>query len=270
VVRKKDRTVTIETPEHFELQFELAGIGTRFVAFLVDRLIQLGLVLALIAMAVLVMYVMPRLGRSIDVPSAWAFDVAIRQWVIGGALLVYGLITIGYFIVFEYSWSGSTPGKRYGQIRVIRRDGRPISLVDSLVRNILRSVDLLFEVYPIGLAVMFLDSQGRRLGDLAAGTLVIMDRPVGKPATRSTAGQMEDWGTDLRDVVAAMTPEDYYIVSSFLSRRDSLDIEHRVELAREICVRLFGKTGMATKTKPDTEALLQAAAGLYRERTRVL
>jgi hypothetical protein len=143
-------------------------------------------------------------------------------------------------------------------------------LFDSLVRNILRSVDLLFEVYPIGLAVMFLDSRSRRLGDLAAGTLVIMDRPVKKPVTQPIASRDGNWGADLRDMVAAMTPDDYYIVSSFLSRRDSLDQDHRVELAKEICVRLLGKAGTATRQRSNAEALLQAAAGLYRERTRVL
>lgn len=270
MVRKKDQTVTIETPEHFELQFELAGIGTRFLAFLVDRLIQFGLVLALIAIVFLALYVMSKLGHSIDVPKSWAFGAAFKQWIIGAALLMYGLIIIGYFIVFEYFWSGSTPGKRFQQIRVIRRDGSPISLLDSLVRNILRSVDLLFEVYPIGLVVMFLDSRSRRLGDLAAGTLVIMDRPVNKPVTRPIAARNGDWGTDLRDVVAAMTPEDYYIVSSFLSRRDSLDRDYRVELAQEVCIRLFGKAGTATRQRSDAEALLQAAEALYRERTRVL
>jgi uncharacterized RDD family membrane protein YckC len=270
VVRKKDQTVTIETPEHFELQFELAGIGTRFLAFLVDRLIQSGLVLALITIVLMALYVMSRLGYTIDVPKSWGFDVAFKQWIIGAALLMYGLIIIGYFIVFEYFWSGSTPGKRFQQIRVIRRDGSPISLFDSLVRNILRSVDLLFEVYPIGLAVMFLDSRSRRLGDLAAGTLVIMDRPVNKPVTRPITERKGDWQADLRDVVAAMSPEDYYLVSSFLSRRDSMSPEHRIELAREICVRLLGKTGPSIPRRSDAEALLQAAAGLYRERTRVL
>ena len=153
---------------------------------------------------------------------------------------------------------------------MIRKDGRPISLFDSLVRNILRSVDILFGVYPIGLILMFLDSRTRRLGDLAAGTLVIMDRQVNRLRTSSHLTRKPDWGAELRTVVAAMTPDDYYIVSSFLTRRGGLDPTHRRELAKDICARLVEKSDTSPANKRDIEAYLQDVAALYRERMRIL
>jgi len=265
-VKKKELTIRIETPEHVEIQFELAGIGTRFIAFVVDRLIQVGLVVTLIAIVLLILYAISRVQPSLNL--AEAFGGLTSQWVIGAAVLVYGVVIIGYFIIFEYFWSGLTPGKRYQEIRVIRRDGRPIALFNALVRNILRSVDILFEVYPIGLAVMFIDSRNRRLGDLAAGTLVIVDRHVSRPADRRPVRAIVR--PDLQAVVALMTPEDYYIVSSFLSRRNGLDSEHRRRLAEEIYARLFRETGTTLTRVSNVEALLQASAELYRKRSRVL
>src|SRR5215510_11634669 len=82
----------------------------------------------------------------------------------------------GYYIFFEMLWNGQTPGKRWVGLRVIRTDGTPITLSESFIRNLTRLVDFLPAAYGIGIISMFLDKQSRRLGDLAAGTLVVHDR----------------------------------------------------------------------------------------------
>ena len=162
-MKKNTDVVTIETPEHMQLELQLAGIGTRSIAFILDRLLQYGLVFAIITFPLLVIALMGDILAFHD----WVDGLrrSLGLWILAIVALIYGVIMIGYFILFEYLWSGSTPGKRTQKIRVVRTDGRPITLVDSAVRNILRFADLFAEVYPLGLAVMFLDSKNRRLGD---------------------------------------------------------------------------------------------------------
>jgi uncharacterized RDD family membrane protein YckC len=268
VVKKKQGTVTIETPEHFELQFELAGIGTRFLAFLIDRTIQLGLIVALVVIVALLVSLLWKGRPSTDLFSH--LELYLRQWIIGAVILVYGIVLIGYFILFEYFWSGSTPGKRSLEIRVIRKDGRPISFLDSAVRNILRMFDVLFEVYPLGLGVMFLDPRNRRLGDLAAGTLVIVDQAVRRPAGQQSVIRSPDEDPVIRQVVTDMTPEDYSLLSKFLSRRSGLEPEHRKQLAREIYDRLCNDATPRSVNTETLETTLQRIEYLYRQRTRIL
>jgi len=93
---------------------------------------------------------------------------------------VYVLVTFaifwGYYIVFEMAWNGQTPGKRWIGLRVIKVNGYPISLVDSTIRNLVRVVDFLPAYYGLGVIAMFANAQARRLGDFAAGTVVVKER----------------------------------------------------------------------------------------------
>jgi uncharacterized RDD family membrane protein YckC len=267
-VKKNVQTVTIETPEHFELEFRLAGIGTRFLAFLVDRLIQFGVILLLVMIVFLLTITMWRINPSVEMVKR--LEGPLSLWIVGAGIALYGIIAIGYFILFEYFWSGSTPGKRWQDIRVIRKDGRPISFLDSAVRNIVRFFDILFEVYPIGLVVMFIDFKNRRLGDLAAGTLVILDREVKRPKVGQPHEYVDDSDTEIRLIVSYMTPMDYRVLSRYLSRRQGLDPGHRVDLAREIADRLVEGVGRPVEITENLETWLEKVATVYRRRTRIL
>ena len=90
-------------------------------------------------------------------------------------VLIYFALFWGYFMLFETLWSGQTPGKRAGRLRVIRRDGQPVGAGEVLIRNLVRIVDFLPGFYGIGLVVMFIDKEARRLGDMAAGTIVVRE-----------------------------------------------------------------------------------------------
>lgn len=267
-VRKNVQTVTIETPEHFELEFRLAGIGTRFLAFLIDKFIQFGAILALLLIVGFFVWLLWRIDPWVQIIRN--LQGAIGQWIIGLALLVYGIVVIGYFLLFEYFWSGATPGKRSQDIRVIRNDGRPISFFDSAVRNILRFFDVLFDVYPIGVVVMFIDFKNRRLGDLAAGTLVIIDKEVKRPVAKRTGHSLADTDEDVRMIVSTMTPMDYRLLSRFLSRCNGLEPEHRLALAEEIRDRIVSGSGQSVTIRGNLEAWLKRVEHVYRERTRVL
>ena len=267
-VKQNPQTVTIETPEHVELQFLLAGIGTRFLAYLVDRTIQIGLI-AWVLLAVLVVFgVMGTIEPIVELVER--LSGALGQWLIALAILVYGVITIGYFILFEYLWSGRTPGKRSQQIRVMRNDGRPVSFLDAALRNILRFVDIVGSVYPVGLAFMFLDSRNRRLGDFAGGTLVVVERKdIEAPVPRAEA-QAKELDPELSRIAAHMTPQDYLLVSKFLSRRQGLYKESREEVARAIGNRIFRIAGKDSDRISDVEAVLEDLENVYRNRVRIL
>lgn len=266
-MKKKIRTVTIETPEHLELQFQLAGIGVRFIAFLIDKFIQWGAILGIVLVFSMLLFFAGLTAPFVEflVKAKKAFGL----WMLAVGILLYGIVTIGYFIIFEYFWSGSTPGKRSQEIRVIRNDGRPISFFDAAVRNILRFIDILADVYPIGLVVMFVDSQNRRLGDFAAGTIVISEREATSPALMGGPLNEASLDPELKTAVAGMTADDYRIVSKFLSRRKELDPEHRKRLASEISQRILRKTDQQG-IRADPEDVLETAEILYRERTRIL
>ena len=90
--------------------------------------------------------------------------------------LIGFLFQYGYFIFFEVIWSGQTPGKRIVRLRVVRSNGLPIAAGEAMIRNVVRIVDSIPVGYGVGLVAMFADGQSRRLGDIAAGTLVIREQ----------------------------------------------------------------------------------------------
>ena len=254
-MKETSQIVTSETLDRMGPQFHLAGIGTRFIAYLIDKLIQMGMVLGLTIITVLLLILTGKLTSVGD------FLVRLRDslgwWLVAPTVAVYELVTKGYFILFEYLWSGSTPGKRSQEIRVIRKDGRPISFVAAVIRNILRAVDILGEIYPLGLVVMFIDSRNRRLGDLAAGTLVVREAEH-KPSVICTPVEESDTAdAEIRNVASEMTMEDFDLVKKFLARRDSLDADYRRDLAKQILERVSRRSVSIREQSSDPEAFLE-------------
>ncbi|MFN4270781.1 MAG: RDD family protein, partial [Thermosynechococcus sp.] len=164
------RRVTLRTPESIELDFALAGIGSRVLAWLIDQIIlYTALVLFSLAAGYIYFYalypwlieVLPASGQSI---GAWSLAIYL--------LVTFGLYN-GYYIFFETYWQGQTPGKRYAEIRVVQDNGRPISLREATLRSLLQTIDFAF--LGIGAFLVALSRSEKRLGDMVAGTLVIQD-----------------------------------------------------------------------------------------------
>jgi uncharacterized RDD family membrane protein YckC len=161
-----DDNFIVDTPENVEFSYQVAGIGSRFLAALVDS--------SIIAVAMVVAEF-----------SLWAllstrWGAALMSRLAGWGVAIFVLVTFaifwGYYIVFEMAWNGQTPGKRWIGLRVIKVNGYPISLVDSTIRNLVRVVDFLPAYYGLGVIAMFANGQARRLGDFAAGTVVVKER----------------------------------------------------------------------------------------------
>jgi uncharacterized RDD family membrane protein YckC len=148
----------IRTADNVGIGYDAAGIGSRFLAFSLDVLILGVVVFAAMVVALVVS------------PDGVVGVVAMALFV-----LIPILVAVGYFTVAETLTAGRTPGKRALGLRVIRIDGGAPGLREALVRNIVRLLDLALGV---GLVVMFLDRRSRRVGDLAAGTVVVRERQV--------------------------------------------------------------------------------------------
>ena len=268
-MKENPQTLVIQTPEHFEIRLELAGIGSRSYAYMIDRMIQVGVVLAPFFLFFVLLLIFPTMMLNL---IEWFKRVTgnFAVWMAGIFLFVEGAIRIGYFMLFEYFWNGGTPGKRVAKIRVVRKDGHSLTFLDSMLRNILRFVDILGGVYPIGLIVMFIDRRYRRLGDITAGTLVIQDSSKQDVSFTQPRQVSSNNDPEIRKAAANMSPEDYNLLTRFLSRRGSLEHGHRVQLALNVYTKIMGKSVDRRKSSSEIEAELSAVEDMYRNTTRIL
>ena len=244
--------VTVETPEYVSISYELAGPGSRLMAAVLDHLI--------IALAVTAI-VLLGLGLQVGLPRASAPMVLIMI-VAGGPLLLLAL----YFTIFEIAWSGQTPGKRAAGLRVMRDDGTPATTLDLLIRNTVRLVDFLPYLYFIGGLVAFVHRQSKRLGDLAAGTVVVKLRQTALPDAVEPAAT-EDGATDylapmLRPLAGSLTPDERGTVQRFLERRFELAADVRIEMGQRLIEALRSRLDPETTELADAEPerLLEALA----------
>ena len=187
------------------------------------------------------------------------------------AVLAYGFVDLGYFLFFEALWSGQTPGKRRQGLRVLRINGQPIGWLESSIRNILRAVDLLAGFYPVGIAVVFLSRNNQRIGDYAAGTVVIVERKQGIPGDRKplsasrvlTHPEIEWYGSRLK-------PAQYQVLRSFLERRGQMEQGHRHELARLLSHQLFKQMSKPSRMSVSYESFIEEVVALYEKRRRAI
>jgi uncharacterized RDD family membrane protein YckC len=227
--------LAIATPEGVEIELTLAGLGSRFIAGLLDFLIRL---LPLIALLVV-----------ID-PTDEAIGAAIF------ALADFGM-QFFYFVLFEVLGGGRTPGKRATGIRVVRTGGSPITFVRSMLRNIVRIVDSLPAFYLVGMLTIFITNNNQRLGDLAAGSLVVRDRHGDRRHGQapSSAAATYDPGDAVNWDISAVSAEDIATVRAFLERRPTLGTPARSDLARALAERLRPMVGGASE--PSHERFLE-------------
>jgi len=161
-----------------------------------------------------------------------------------------------YDVLFEVLASGRTPGKRMSHLRVVRAGGAPVDLPASAIRNLLRLIDILPGAYLVGIVSILVTKRNQRLGDLAAGTLVIRE-PAKSPQSERRRDvpnhAMLEWD------VSAVTPEELAAVRRFLERRDTLDARARRELAHRLEQGLRAKVAGASP-ELSSESFLEALA----------
>jgi uncharacterized RDD family membrane protein YckC len=245
-VEYEDR-ITIETPEGVSLQLALAGVGSRFAAAVIDWLIQAAIFIALLIVLV-------QVG-----------DVGLAIFAVVSFLLLFG-----YDVAFEVLASGRTPGKRANGLRVVREGGRPITFTASAIRNLIRVIDLLPGTYLVGAISVIVSPRNQRLGDLAAGTLVVRDRPRRRrerevPWRDQRAEQAERAAAAASTWdVSAVGQEELVAVRKFLDRRYDLTTDARMQLAATLAEPLRAKVagapeGLAAETFLERLAAAKAA-----------
>ncbi len=228
----------IETPEYVELQRPLAGIGTRFVAGLVDHLIMLVVALLLIIFG------------FIALGSPWGLFSGLGAWATAIFLIAVFLLYWGYFLFFEILLNGQTPGKRYVRIRVARRSGAAATAADLAVRNLLRVVDGL-GVYAVAGICMFVTKRAQRLGDLAAGTVVVSEQQADYSARtdkrRHVTVQEEADAEALR--TTGLSPEEYSALTNYMSRRAELTIDARWRILPQLLKPIMARRGISIENE---------------------
>jgi len=243
----------IETPEQTTLEFPLAGIGSRFLAIALDTLLQ-----------VAVMCVVSIVLIALAIPFSFFFR-STGLWAFAIILFVVFTIDVSYFALFEALWNGQTPGKRWTHLRVIQDTGRPISPYDAVLRNLLRIVDWLPTLYAAGIVTMIVSRENKRVGDYAAGTVVIHEKPL---EAVGSIGRVPAAGALVAPLGSQITLEELQVVETFLERRGSLPPDVRRAIARQIADRVGGRMGVLAGTRPDAEKFLEAVAEQRRASAR--
>ncbi|MCR4435548.1 MAG: RDD family protein [Clostridiales bacterium] len=205
------KILEIPTPENVHVDYELAGLGSRFVALIIDHLVQIGMLL-LVLMAMLM--------GGVDFKNAGEYNSVV---VALGIILAFVVLS-GYFIFFEMIMNGQTPGKKVMKLRVIKQNGEPVSFFDSFLRNILRIVDMLPSLYLVGACFIVFTKYYKRVGDFAGNTVVVKVRKEEKPAGLDTLLSKTPYGGEGAAVpnVYPVNDFEYGILKEFLARKDGL------------------------------------------------
>jgi uncharacterized membrane protein SpoIIM required for sporulation/uncharacterized RDD family membrane protein YckC len=212
----------VETPEHVVLDLEIAGVGSRLLAAVIDTAILAGLTLAMLVLALI-------LADAGVIPTGRWMGLVVAGWSF--------VAWMGYHVFFEGFRRGRTPGKAWVGLRVVRDTGHPITIADAMTRNLLRLADFLPPPYLGGLLLMALHPLGKRLGDLAAGTVVIRDEPMAVAAPPV--------GLDAATPAAAplLTDPEFGVLAQFVARAGQLEPDVLSRLAGPLAERFAAHLG---------------------------
>ncbi|MBK8056907.1 MAG: stage II sporulation protein M [Gemmatimonadetes bacterium] len=222
----------VETPEHVVIDYEIAGLGSRGLAAIIDTLIVFALMTANLLVAM-------KLYST--------FKVVVGAWI----PLAQFVVVWGYFTLFEGFRDGQTPGKKWMGLRVIRDTGHPITVREAGARNLLRIVDLLPPPYLLGILFIAFHPKGKRIGDLVAGTVVVRDRPADAPVAL-----VEGEGDAVATGAPQLSDEDFRILREFVGRAPQLPPVVRTRLATQLAARIADRY---PTRDPDHVAFVTAA-----------
>lgn len=239
-----DGSHTVLTPEYVEFRFTLAGIYSRFLAWLLDAVIVLVGTAAVLMVLNIAMMAFPGFASALS-------------------LVVYFLVDWGYGIALETAWSGQTVGKRVMSLRVIQESGVRIGFYHAALRNLARPVDRLPLLYLVGGVAALVSRSHQRLGDMLAGTIVVRERRLKVPSALGTTGE-EGLLADPLFVarVKKLSTEEREVILSAALRREELRMEARLQLFAALGARLQEALAMEKPAHLSDEkwTLLVAAA----------
>ncbi len=233
--RQIDNAIEIVTPENIEFRYQVAGPFRRLPAYLIDLVLR-GMMFLLGAAFLTITF---GIAGLVDLVPGLTFVLwFLLEWFYGG--------------VFETFWNGQTPGKRLLQIRVLSVDGQPINGLQAVLRNVLRALDQQPGVFSlVGLAAATMNDRFQRMGDLACGTMVVVDEPrwfhgvirLNDPGTIWLAGRIPPSYQAPRTMVRAL--------ATYVQRRMNFAPMRRLEIARHLAEPLRQRFNLPPGTDPD-------------------
>jgi uncharacterized RDD family membrane protein YckC len=227
-----DTDLVVSTPERVSFDYQVAGLGTRGIAQILDLLIVTGLLVAVFFFGA-------------------AAAAGTRSDVVGTLIDLFGafIVIFGYFWISEAIFSGQTLGKRALRLRVVGDRGEPLTWLQAGIRNVIRIVDFLPYGYGVGVVVLFANGRGKRLGDLAAGTIVVKDsdhvwlwqlaratRPAPPPPPPGSPPVVMPYApaSQAELTLRRIDPDLRRFVTSYARRRPQLPLDLRVQLAATV------------------------------------
>lgn len=226
-----DTRIELVTPENIAFQYRVAGPFRRLPAYLIDvtiRVVTLGGLLFFLS------YAFGIIGQRMMGLGVWFVAWFLMDWFYGG--------------LFETYWNGQTPGKRMMRIRVVSDEGQPINGWQAVLRNFLRAADALppvvlfnigpfpvsFPSYLLGLLTAAMSERYQRLGDLAAGTMVVIEEPprhygmvpINEPEAIRLAGELPASFRPSRGLARAL--------AAYVQRRQTFPWRRRLEIAMHV------------------------------------
>jgi uncharacterized RDD family membrane protein YckC len=250
-VASERRTSGIVTPEAVLLEFETAGVASRGLARILDLVLQLLVLLVVLSLVggVLAASGAEDAGLIVAVLSVCAF-----------------LVLFGYPVALETRWAGRTVGKAMLGLRVVTREGAPVRLRHAAIRAIIGSLEVIALPF-ISVLTTAISPANQRVGDLAAGTIVLRERSAARSAVAVRFPPPWGWGDYARTLdVSVMTGAQYRVIRSFLMRVLLLTPEARTRLG----LRLANPLATAMRHRPPAqlgpELFLVCAAAAYQVR----
>ena len=247
----------IETPENVELTRNIAGLGSRISAGLYDYI--------LIILIVLLSFFILAISSDAFSKTSFSKDLVPVFFIIGIFALFWG-----YFAFFEWIMNGRTPGKKSHHLRVVLENGSPITFKHIAVRNIIRIVDMLPGLYFIGIVFIFCSKRKQRLGDMAAGTIVISEERLQYGATDKVNKKNAIWEMEMTAEMlekSGLKPEELHILQNFYVRRSELSYDAIVKILPGILKPILSRQGLWRDDMSISEMLAYIEKTLHPERT---
>ncbi len=264
MIRHAGQRLVLETAENIALEFELAGLASRFLAYVLDAIIQLAILLILVYLVSITAALLSSV-KWLNVEGDWLVAALII-----GIFLLYE----GYFIFFETLWRGQSIGKRILGLRVIKDNGQAVAFLDVVIRNIMRFADMLppvlyYPTYGLGSVVLMSNRFHKRIGDFAAGTLVVREKSMkGFEHVRSLKIH-PDYLRQIRiPFTGRLSNDDIHLVREFFFRKNMFPAELRRRLGFRIATYISKRLkANITMTEPESIRFLDDLM-LYLENQR--
>lgn len=230
--------VAIKTPEFVSLKFNLAGLGSRASAMIIDQIL------------LMIVNIVTILLLSLSISGT--FGIGSESFLVAFAIIFLFIVRWGYFFVCEYFFGGKTIGKKIVGIRVIQENGHSITLVSSIIRNLLRIIDMLPSGYFIGIIMVFFHPRHKRLGDIVSGTIVVHEREAKKKESHIEKAiesrRLSKESLPVSDLdIKSLGAKEWKLLKTYSERMLQLEASESMELTNRMAVILLPKVNLRVK-----------------------